>query len=270
MQQPGIDKGRNSKELCRQNRRKKMANFVLMHGAWHWGGCFQKVANELLLRGHNVAMPDLATHGFDATPPGTVADMAQYTAPARRLIEASSEKVILLGHSMGGASCTYLGEQMPEKIAFLVYLTAFLVPAGKVPNDYIMIDDPAANARTVELGQILVPAATGLAIDARRPELVKAAFYDDCSDHDINIALRNNIPVQSFVPIITPAERTEARFGSLRRVYIECTEDKAIAIETQRRMCADSPGSEVVTMNTSHSPFFSAPEELAGILAGLV
>jgi pimeloyl-ACP methyl ester carboxylesterase len=247
-----------------------MANFVLMHGAWHWGGCFQKVANELLVLGHNVAMPDLATHGFDTTPAGTVADMAQYTAPARRLIEASSEPVILLGHSMGGASCTYLGEQIPEKIAALVYLTAFLVPNGKVPNDYIMSETALANPKTAELMQLLSPTATGLQLDVNKPDLIKAAFYADCTDHDIAIAMRNNIPIQSFIPIITPAETTESRFGSLRRVFIECTEDKAIAIETQRQMQADSPGTEVLTMPTSHSPFFSAPAALARLLAGLV
>lgn len=246
-----------------------MANYVLMHGAWHWGGCFQKVAAELLAAGHNVAMPDLATHGFDTTPPGTVADMAQYTAPARRMITASSEPVILLGHSMGGASVTYLGEQMPEAIKALVYLTAFMVPNGKTPNDYIMSEPIATNPKTAELLQILSPTATGLAMDASNMALIKAALYGDCSDHDISVAMGNIIPVQSFIPVITPSETTAARFGSLRRVYIECTEDKAIAIETQRLMQADSPGTEVLTMHTSHSPFFSQPEALAALLIGL-
>ncbi|MDE8344727.1 MAG: alpha/beta fold hydrolase [Acidocella sp.] len=246
-----------------------MANYVLMHGAWHWGACFQKLAAELLAAGHNVAMPDLATHGFDTTPPGTVADMAQYTAPARRMIEASSEPVILLGHSMGGASVTYLGEQMPEKIKALVYLTAFMVPNGKTPNEYITAERIATNPRTAELLQILQPTATGLAMDASNRALVKAAFYGDCSDHDISVALANNIPVQSFIPVITPSETTAARFGKVRRVYIECTEDKAIAIETQRMMQADVPGAEVLTMHTSHSPFFSQPQALGSLLAGL-
>ena len=214
------------------------------------------MAHHLLLAGHNVAMPDLATHGFDRTEPGHVVDMAQYTMPARRLIEASSEKVILLGHSMGGASCTYLGEQVPDRIATLVYLTAFLAPAGKTPNDYITAPPFVTSPRTTELLQILAPTETGLRLNANDPALVKAAFYGDCSDHDIAIALHNNIPIQTFVPVVTPSATTPEKFGRLRRVFIECTEDKAIAIETQRQMQADSPGTEVVTMTTSHSPFF--------------
>jgi pimeloyl-ACP methyl ester carboxylesterase len=247
-----------------------MANFVLVHGAWHWGGCYQKVAQELLLLGHNVAMPDLATHGFDATPEGSVADMAQYTASARKVIEASSEKVYLVGHSMGGATCTYLGEQIPEKIAALVYLTAFLVPNGKTPNEVISSPEYTGNSMAAELYQLLSPIDSGIKADASRPDLAKAAFYGDCSDHDVSIALKNIIDVQPFAPFITPTATTAQKYGALRRVYIECTEDKAIPIEIQRAMQASVPGCEVLTMHTSHSPFFSQPKALADLLAGLV
>jgi pimeloyl-ACP methyl ester carboxylesterase len=246
-----------------------MANFVLVHGAWHWGACYQKVAQELLLLGHNVAMPDLATHGFDTTPEGSVADMAQYTASARKVIEASSEKVFLVGHSMGGATCTYLGEQIPEKIEALVYLTAFLMPNGAMPNEMIMSPEYTGNPMAAELYQVLSPVETGVKLDASNPALVKAAFYADCSEHDFAIALKNNIAVQPFAPFITPSATTPEKYGSLRRVYIECTEDKAIPIEIQRAMQASVPGCEVLTMQVSHSPFFSQPKALAGSLAGL-
>jgi len=246
-----------------------MANFVLVHGAWHWGACYQKVAQELLLLGHNVAMPDLATHGFDTTPEGTVADMAQYTAAARKVIEASSEKVYLVGHSMGGATCTYLGEQIPEKIAALVYLTAFLIPNGKTPNEIISSPEYTGNSMAAELYQILSPIETGIKVDITKPDLAKATFYGDCSDQDFSIALKNVIEVQPFAPFITPSATTPEKYGSLRRVYIECTEDKAIPIEIQRIMQASVPGSEVLTMHTSHSPFFSQPKALADLLAGL-
>jgi len=246
-----------------------MANFVLVHGAWHWGACYQKVAQELLLLGHNVAMPDLATHGFDPTPEGSVADMAQYTASARKVIEASSEKVYLVGHSMGGATITYLGEQIPDKIAALVYLTAFLIPNGKTANEIVSSPEYTGHTMASELNQILSPVDTGVKADASQTELARAAFYGDCSDHDFAIALKNLIEVQPFAPFITPAVTTPERYGSLRRIYIECTQDKAIPIEMQRAMQNAVPGCEVLTMHTSHSPFFSQPKALADLLAAL-
>ena len=45
-----------------------MATIVLIHGSWHWGACFLKVANLLAEKGHTVLCPDLATHGYDTTP----------------------------------------------------------------------------------------------------------------------------------------------------------------------------------------------------------
>lgn len=247
-----------------------MGNFVLLHGAWHWGGCFQKLAAELQAAGHSVAMPDLTSHGLDRTPPEQVKDIEHYTAPARRVIEASREPVILLGHSMGGTSCTYLGEALPEKIRALVYLAAVMLPSGVMVGEYTNTPAALANPRTAEARQIISPLETGIQLDLTRPELVKAAFYSDCSEHDIGVAVKNVQPVQSYAAFAAPIHTTAQCFGRLRRAYIECTEDKAMPIEIQRHMQADSPGTEIFTLATSHSPFFSAPEALAEILLQLV
>ena len=36
-----------------------MTRFVLLHGAWHGGWCFERVSEELAARGHDVFAPDL-------------------------------------------------------------------------------------------------------------------------------------------------------------------------------------------------------------------
>jgi hypothetical protein len=53
------------------------------------------------------------------------------------------------------------------------------------------------------------------------------------------------------------------------KAYIECVQDNAIKIGQQRSMAATAQPIEVHSMNTSHSPFFSAPEALADILVRL-
>ena len=40
-----------------------MANFVLVHGAWHGGWCYRDTANELRGRGHIVVTPTLTGVG---------------------------------------------------------------------------------------------------------------------------------------------------------------------------------------------------------------
>jgi pimeloyl-ACP methyl ester carboxylesterase len=44
-----------------------MARFVLIHGAWHGGWCWQRVVDILIQRGHAVIAPDLPGHGDDTT-----------------------------------------------------------------------------------------------------------------------------------------------------------------------------------------------------------
>ena len=244
-----------------------MATYLLVHGSWHWGGCFMLLTNALASRGHRVLTPDLATHGYDPTPPGSVADMAQYTMPARRLLEAADEKVILVGHSMGGATCTYLGEILAERIACLVYLTAFMCPNGRCPNDYIVAADYLGDPAAREIVQILGPDPLGVRLDLGRPDLVRTAFYADCTDRTVAVAVRNVIPVTPDAPYRTHSATT-SRYAGLRRVYVECTEDRAIPLAMQRKMQHDVPGAEIVTLTASHSPFFSQPEALAEILDG--
>jgi len=61
---------------------------------------------------------------------------------------------------------------------------------------------------------------------------------------------------------VTPLQVSEERFGAVTRVYIACSEDRAIAPELQRKMVEALPCREVITMTTDHSPFYSAPQEL--------
>src|SRR5579863_2206159 len=49
-----------------------MSTFLLIHGAWHGGWCWRKVAPLLQAKAHMVLAPDLPGHGNDKTPTATV------------------------------------------------------------------------------------------------------------------------------------------------------------------------------------------------------
>jgi len=98
-----------------------------------------------------------------------------------------------------------------------------------------------------------------------QPEIYKEGLYADCEDDITGLAkvLLSHEPVQSA---ITPLQLTEKNFGSIPRVYIECTEDKAVAPFIQRKMYTEMHYEKVYSLPTSHSPFFSKPKELVEIL----
>jgi pimeloyl-ACP methyl ester carboxylesterase len=51
------------------------------------------------------------------------------------------------------------------------------------------------------------------------------------------------------------------------RTFIECTNDRVIPLDSQRRMQAARPCGRVAGLATGHSPFFAAPAALAALLA---
>ena len=240
-----------------------MPAFFLIHGAWHWGGCFQKVADELAAAGFAVATPDLASHGYNSLPWQAVDRMETYTAPVRALLAQSPAPVILVGHSLGGSVLSYLAQTMPEKIKALVYLAAFMTPEGKTTNEYsrLAADDPSCAGFFQLLST--TPDKAGLVLDLSQPTLLHSALYEDCSAHDVEVARRNLAPITSRVPIFHASGALTAH----PRHYILCTQDKVVPPFLQRRMVADCPGTQVHELSSGHSPFFSAPAALAALLS---
>ena len=102
-----------------------------------------------------------------------------------------------------------------------------------------------------------------------RKGAVKEIFYSDCSDDDVQYAESLLVP-QAVAPFQTQVTTSEERFGKIPRVYVECLNDRAITPRTQKMMYEASPCQRIISMKTGHSPFFSAPEELAENLLSIV
>lgn len=74
-----------------------MTTFVLIHGAWHGGWCWDKVVPLLEQAGHVAVAPDLPSHGADRTPVAEVT-LDAYVARVCEILDAQPEPVVLLGH----------------------------------------------------------------------------------------------------------------------------------------------------------------------------
>jgi pimeloyl-ACP methyl ester carboxylesterase len=105
----------------------KPATFVLVHGAWHGGWCYARVAGLLRGRGHTVFTPTLTgladrSHLFS----GNI-NLTTHVTDVLNLIEWEGlENIVLCGHSYGGMVITGVAAALAQKIAAIVYLDAFL------------------------------------------------------------------------------------------------------------------------------------------------
>ncbi|MHB8575468.1 MAG: alpha/beta fold hydrolase [Dehalococcoidia bacterium] len=239
-----------------------MATFVLVHGGWHGAWCWQRVTPLLRQAGHTVIAPDLPGHGADTTPL-SAHPWEQYVPRIGAILAAQQEPVILLGHSSGGMIISAAAALHPRSVGALVYLAAFLLPPGITPPA-IMRDDlesllPAALTVDAVAGTVTV-----------NPDAAGAVFYADCSAADAAWATSMLVPE----PLPPPGGAVDLSPPPVPqrplRVYIETLNDRALGPATQRRMYTALPCDAVYSLSTSHSPFLSAPRQLADCLLQVV
>jgi pimeloyl-ACP methyl ester carboxylesterase len=170
-------------------------------------------------------------------------------------------QAILVAHGRAGIIISQIAEQRPARIEKLVYLAAFLLPAGEalLPD---ALDDPGS----LLLPDLIVNEARGYM--ALREGDCSEGLYGGCSDEDVALAALLLTP-EPLAPCTTPLDLSERNFGRVPRLYIETRCDRALSLEAQRKMVAAMPCSSVISMQTGHSPFFSAPQELADYLAAV-
>jgi len=233
-----------------------MKTFILVHGSWHNAWDWHKVKPILEGRGHIVLAIDLPGMGRDKTPIQEVT-FAKTVAKIVALIDDIEDQVILVGHSKNGILISQVAEYRPEKIEKLIYLAAYLIPNGKSQGFYSAQD-------TQGLLKPYVTQHLATKSHTLQTSIYKEGLYHDCADDITALAklLLSHEPEESAVATLN---LSDANYGSVRRFYIECTDDKAVTPFIQQKMYLESPCEKVFKMNTSHSPFFSQPKALCDL-----
>ncbi|HWJ69296.1 MAG TPA: alpha/beta fold hydrolase [Sphingobium sp.] len=241
-----------------------MASFLMIHGAWHGGWCFDRLRAPLAAAGHAMLAPDLPGMGGSGDGGGDARALAAVTLDgwARFVVERAGAlpgPVILCGHSRGGIVISSAAERAPECFAGLVYIAAMLVPDGRS-----LYDMRAGGPADAAFDAGLSPVAGGLAV-ALAPDVATAHFCHRASPADQAMVAARLCP-EPVRPLGTRLRLTEARYGRLPRHYIACRHDRTIPLALQQAMQAGQPCASVTTLESDHSPFLGAPEQLAAAL----
>lgn len=238
-----------------------MATIMLVHGACHGAWCWDRVVPLLEAAGHRVLAPDLPGRGANGTPGWWRWTMQDYAKSIIHTARQAGGPVIAVGHSMGGQVISTAAEAAPELFERLVYLTAFLPTDGDSIVSLAALDktsDIAKAARTSLLtGQITLD-----------PNSAHPIFYGDCSTDDFEW-VKPRLVAEPARPSFSKLHLS-ARFEAVPRSYIRCTKDRAISIELQDMMAAKQPCQHVATLEASHSPFVSMPDQLADALWSVI
>jgi pimeloyl-ACP methyl ester carboxylesterase len=232
-----------------------MATFILVHGSWHGSWCWREVRPLLECRGHRAIPIDLPGHGADRTSPSDIT-MAHYVDAVVRAATAQREPPIVVVHSMGGLLGS-VAEARPDALAAMVFIAPNLPPSGSTMLSYVDEYDPGFPACFVWAGD-----RRSASISA---EGVRQFLYNRCAATIVDglLPLFTPEPVAPFEATLT---MTADRFGRVPRYFIETLHDRAVPLRLQRATQARVGFRQVFTLDTDHSPFFSAADDLAACL----
>jgi len=214
---------------------------VLVHGGFVDGSGWQGVYDHLKKDGYNVSIVQNPTVSH-----------ADDVAVTKRVIDAQSEPVILVGHSYGGAVITEAGNH--PKVEALVYIAAFAPDKDESVDTLIANPPPDA-----PVPPILPPQEGFLFLDR---EKFHDSFAGDLSDEEAEFMADSQVPwgVDALAGTISePAWRSKPSW------YLVATEDRMIPPPAQRQM-SERAGSTVVEVEGSHAIYVSQPAAVAELI----
>ncbi|KAK8924146.1 hypothetical protein KSP39_PZI019853 [Platanthera zijinensis] len=269
---PVVDPAISQQELVNQQREidgletKKVA---LVHGGGFGAWCWYKTIALLADAGFEVTAVNLTGSGIHSFDTNSITNLPQYIKPLTNFLEklGDTEKVILVGHDFGGACISYAMEAFPTKIAKSVFLAATMLKNGQSTLETLSQKETTNNL--MQQAQIFLYAngkdQTPTAIDFDQSSL-QDLIFNRSPMKDISLASVSMRPIP-FAPVVEKLMLSDGNYGSVRRFYIETTEDNMIPLPLQQSMCKSDPPEMVFRLKGSdHSPFFSKPQALHKIL----
>lgn len=278
----------------------RQPTYVFVHGSGSNSFLWTPLMRELALLGHRTLAVDLPGHGFDAHYPAsyqapqdlqelatepsnlagvTLRDNVDHVLDVVRRVHQHGP-VILVGASLGGLTISVAGNEAPELISRIVYLSAWC--CVELPSLGAYLRTPEFSEQlTVTVPPTGDPAALGaVRVNWRTADPAfladaKHLFMADATDEQFRAFLNTLQPDSSMAVLTADAQVDAATWGTIPRSYIRLTEDRTTPVAFQDRMIAeadrltpDNPF-DVHTVESSHAGFILRSAKVAHILANL-
>ncbi|KAG6398492.1 hypothetical protein SASPL_139954 [Salvia splendens] len=247
-------------------------HIVLVHGACHGAWCWYKLKPLLEAAGHRVTALDLAASGIDRRSLQELRTLDEYSQPLLELMAAipATEKVVLVGHSLGGMNIALAMEMYPHKVAVAVFLAAFMPNHTHAPS-YVLDQYNERTPAEAWLDTEFLPYGSpeeNLTSMFFGPNFTSSKLYQLCPLEDLELAKSLLRPSSLFLEDLSKRSRfTKEGFGSVKRVFAVCKEDKGIPLDFQLWQIAENGADEVkVLENIDHMAMLSKPHDVCQCL----
>ena len=218
-------------------------NFVLVHGAWHGGWCWRRVADRLVAKGHRVFTPTLTGLAERSHLMSPEINLTTHITDIVNLLRWEElTDVVLAGHSYAGMVVTGVADKAAARLRTLVYIDAFIPESGDTWLELRRRPFPPGPA---------IPPTTAEAFHVNEHD--RAWIDRQCTPH----------------PTGTSTEKlmlTGAYRGVGRRIYVRAGDYASSVFDGYYERCKVDPGWTAHVLPCGHDIMVDMPDALAGIL----
>ncbi|OAY50170.1 putative methylesterase 14, chloroplastic [Manihot esculenta] len=248
----------------------KLKKFILIHGEGFGAWCWYKTISLLEEAGLLPTAIDLVGSGINLTDTNSVTTLADYSKPLLDYLEnvPEDEKVILVGHSTGGACVSYALEHFPHKVSKAIFICATMVSDGQRPFD-VFAEELGSAERFMQQSEFLIYGngkdnpPTGFMFEKQQ---LKGLYFNQSPTKDVALAMVCMRPIP-LGPIMEKLSLSSEKYGNSRRFFIQTLDDHALSPDVQEKLVRENPPEGVFKIKGSdHCPFFSKPQSLHKIL----
>jgi pimeloyl-ACP methyl ester carboxylesterase len=240
-----------------------MSTFVLVHGAWHRGQCWERVVPLLASAGHRVFAPTLTGYGDKAHLLSPEVGLDTHVDDIVRLLdEEDLTEVVLVGHSYAGLVISSAANQVPHRIEHLVYLDAMVPEHGESALDIQPV--------TRHLIDLAAQSGSGWRIPPLPEQPPPLGLFGVTDPTDL-AWLRTLLSDQSVRCLQQPVRLDNPAVNAIARTHIHCVGAQPEGI-TRRPVPAIQPNgspAQVWKLPTGHDCMITMPAELSQLLLRL-
>jgi pimeloyl-ACP methyl ester carboxylesterase len=241
--------------------------FVLVHPAWHGAWCWKKLVPFLQRAGHDVITPSLTGLGERSHLLNREIGLETHvTDVVNALTYSDLSNVVLVGHSASGAVITAVADEIPERIAHVIYLDAF------VPEDGQGVIDLIAPERRQVLEGLVRTEGDGWLLPRFAPPPWETIVRDLWGVHDEDDLrwMVSRLGPTPFKHFTDPVRRSNPSAEMLRRSYIRCLKFPNPRFDRHAEMARGNALWSYRELSAPHHVFVTMPNETAQLLLELV
>jgi pimeloyl-ACP methyl ester carboxylesterase len=226
---------------------------VIVHGAFQTAAAWSQVEKMLEAKGHDVDVVDLP--GRDAKGDLKTVSLAAYRDAVTAVINSKTDPVYLVGHSFGGITISNVAELAPTKIKKLIYVAAYLPKSGE------SLQSLSAEDKNNKFTQTNFVVAKDYSY-AEVLEVDRGLIFANDASAETRVTVTKDLVKEPLAPMAEPVTLTAA-FESVAKAYIRTMKDNAVSTPLQDMMIGRAGVNQVISVDTGHTPFITAPEAIA-------